>query len=183
MALYDYSAKNIDGEEVSLSTYKGKVLVIANTASKCGFTPQYEDLEKLYQKYQEQGLEILGFPSNQFAEQEPGTNDEVKSFCLINYGVTFPLFEKIDVRGEEAHPLFKYLSNEKGFEGFGRFNAKGKVLSTMLKVKYPETLEGVGIKWNFTKFLIDKVGNVIKRFEPTVSPMDMEKDIVALLNA
>jgi len=183
MSLYDFSAKNIDGETVNLSAYKGKVLIIANTASKCGFTPQYEDLEKLYQKYREQGLEILGFPSNQFAEQEPGTNDEVKSFCLINYGVSFPLFEKTDVRGTSAHPLFKFLTEEKGFEGFGRFNPSGKILSTMLKVKYPEYLHGDGIKWNFTKFLIDREGNVVKRFEPTVSPLDMEDDITKLLHA
>src|SRR5689334_2782520 len=109
MNIYDFKVRTIDGEEVSLETYKGKVLLIANTASKCGFTPQYKDLQKLYEIYNAQGFEILGFPSNQFGEQEPGANNEVKAFCEINYGVQFPMFEKIDVRGETAHPLFKYL--------------------------------------------------------------------------
>ncbi|MDK2868651.1 MAG: glutathione peroxidase [Clostridiales bacterium] len=181
MSLYDLDATTIEGENITLSNYKGKVLIIVNTASKCGFTPQYEDLEKLYQKYQAQGLEILGFPSNQFAEQEPGTNDEVKSFCLLNYGVSFPLFAKTDVRGSQAHPVFKYLTAEKGFEGFGKFNPTGKMLSAMLKLKYPEIMPGDGIKWNFTKFLIDREGNVIKRFEPTVSPLDMEDELKQLL--
>src|SRR5690348_2213241 len=112
MSIYDFNVKTIDGEEVKLDKYKGKVMLIVNTASKCGFTPQFSDLEKLYDKYNEQGLEILGFPCNQFAEQEPGNNTEVKNFCQINYGVTFSMFEKIDVRGKDAHPLFKYLTSE-----------------------------------------------------------------------
>jgi len=181
MSFYNLSAVSIEGETIQMDQYKGKVLIVVNTASKCGFTPQYEDLEKIYQKYQSEGLEILGFPSNQFAEQEPGTNEEVKSFCLLNYGVTFPLFAKGDVRGSQAHPVFNYLTGEKGFEGFGKFNKTGMMLTAMLKLKYPEILDGNGIKWNFTKFLIDRQGNVVGRFEPTVSPLDMEDAIKALL--
>lgn len=182
MSLYDLSATSIEGEDIQLSQFKGKVLIIVNTASKCGFTPQYEDLEKIYQKYQDQGLEILGFPSNQFADQEPGNNEEVKSFCMLNYGVTFPLFAKGDVRGANAHPVFQFLTKEKGFEGFGKFNKTGLMLTGMLKLKFPEILAGDGIKWNFTKFLVDQEGNVIGRYEPTVSPLDMEEDIKALLS-
>ncbi|HEX9059982.1 MAG TPA: glutathione peroxidase [Clostridia bacterium] len=181
MNIYDFKVKSIDGEEVSLSKYKGKALIIVNTASKCGFTPQYEDLQKLYEKYNEQGLEILGFPSNQFAEQEPGSNSEVKNFCLVNYGVSFPLFEKIDVRGPDADPLFQFLTEQKPFKGFNLDHPIGKILSSMLQEKFPEYLEGDSIKWNFTKFMIDKNGNVVSRHEPTTSPLDMESEIKQLL--
>lgn len=179
--MYDLSARTIEGDEVSLSNYKGKVLIVVNSASKCGFTPQYEELQKLYVKYHEKGLEILAFPSNQFAEQEPGSNDEVKSFCSFNYGVTFPLFEKTDVRGANAHPLFKYLTEEKAFEGFDLNHPIGKILNSMLQEKFPEFLAGDSIKWNFTKFLIDRDGRVVSRVEPTSSPLDMEEEIKKLL--
>jgi glutathione peroxidase len=181
MSIYDFKVNKINGEEVSLSEYKGKVVVIVNTASKCGFTPQYEGLEALYKKYSEQGLEILGFPSNQFAGQEPGSNEEVQSFCKLNYGVTFPLFEKIDVRDEEAHPLFSYLSEEVPFKGFDLNHPIGEKLSGVLQEKFPNFLEGNGIKWNFTKFLVDREGNVVERFEPTTDPQDMSSAIEALL--
>lgn len=181
MSIYDFSAKSIDGEDVSLEEYKGKVVIVVNTASKCGFTPQYEDLQKIYDKYKDQGLEILGFPCNQFAEQEPGNNSDVKSFCLINYGVSFPLFEKVDVRGPKAHPIFNYLTEEMPFKGFDLNHPIGKILDSLLKEKFPETLIGDSIKWNFTKFLIDRNGKVVQRFEPTTSPLDMEKDIELLL--
>jgi glutathione peroxidase len=181
MSIYDFVVKDIDGEEVKLDQYKGKVLLIANTASKCGFTPQYEGLQKLYDKYKSRGFEILGFPSNQFLEQEPGSSSEIKSFCQLNYGVSFPMFEKIDVRGENANSLFKYLTNEVPYEGLDQNTEKGKFLHSFLSEKFPEYLEGNSIKWNFTKFLIDKKGKVVKRFESPVEPEAMEKDIEVLL--
>ena len=155
---YAYSATDIKGVEHSMSEYKGKVVLVVNVASKCGFTPQYEGLQKLYEKYKEEGLVILGFPSNQFREQEPGTNAEIYNFCQVNYGVTFPLFEKIDVNGNGTHPLYVFLKQEaKGF------------LSTE------------SIKWNFTKFLIDAQGNVLKRYGSSTKPKEIEKDIKILL--
>jgi glutathione peroxidase len=157
MGFYDYKAKNIYGEEVSMEKYKGKVVLVVNTASKCGFTPQFEGLEQLYREYKDRGLEVLGFPCNQFANQEPGTNEEVHQFCQLNYGVTFTMFEKIDVNGENAHPLYKFLTSQ----------AKG-ILSSK-------------IKWNFTKFLIDAEGNVVKRYAPTVLPSQITGDIEKLL--
>ncbi|RID86108.1 glutathione peroxidase [Peribacillus asahii] len=180
MSIYNFSARRMNGQEVSLEKYKGEVLVIVNTASKCGFTPQYEDLQKLYKRYENKGLTILGFPCNQFGEQEPGENEEVEAFCQLNYGVSFPLFSKVEVRGEGAHPLFKYLTSVAPFQGLtNSFNAK--LLKARLEQEYPELLPGDSIKWNFTKFLIDRDGNVVKRFESTDSPLDMEEDIEKLL--
>ncbi|MDF2565703.1 MAG: Peroxiredoxin [Massilibacillus sp.] len=181
MSIYDFNLKSIRGKEQSLADYKGKVLIIVNTASKCGFTPQYQELQSLYTKYANQGLEILGFPSNQFAEQEPGTNAEVQNFCQVNYGVTFPLFEKIDVRGENAHPLFQYLTGQIPFQGFDYNHPIGEKLHGVLKERFPEFLEGDSIKWNFTKFLIDRSGKVIQRYEPTTLPSAMQADIEKLL--
>ncbi|MDF2891504.1 MAG: Peroxiredoxin [Clostridia bacterium] len=177
MSIYDFSAKLISGKEVSLEDFKGKVVLVVNTASKCGFTPQYSDLQKLYEQFASQGLVILGFPCNQFGEQEPGENDEVNTFCQLNYGVTFPIFEKVDVKGSDAHPLFKYLVSKAPFTGYDTSNVMGKILFAMLSEKYPENLYGDSIKWNFTKFLINKDGNVIKRFESTVEPLDMIDEI------
>ncbi len=181
MSIYDFTCKTISGEEKSLSDYKGKVVIIVNTASKCGFTPQYEELENLYKKYKDQGLEILGFPSNSFGEQDPGSNDEIHDFCRLNYGVTFQLFEKNDVRGETALPLFRYLTEEKKFEGFDMNNSRAKGLADFITKNFPEIMEGNGIKWNFTKFLIDRKGQVVKRFESPVTPYEMEEDIKNLL--
>lgn len=181
MSIYDIKLKDIDGDEVDLNQFKGKVMIIANTASKCGFTPQYKDLEKIYNQYQEKGLVILGAPCDQFADQEFTTNDEVKSFCELNYGVTFPLFEKMDVRGHSAHPLFKYLIEKAPFKGFDSTQASHKMLEKVLEEKFPEMLHGDSIKWNFTKFLVDQNGNVIKRFESPVDPLDMIDDIEELL--
>jgi glutathione peroxidase len=181
MSIYDFKVRTIDGEDTTLEQYKGKVLLIANTASKCGFTYQYEALEKLYKEFKDKGFEILGFPSNQFAEQEPGTNSEVKNFCQINYGVTFPLFEKTDVRGENAHPLFKYLTEKVPFKGFDPNHPITEKLEAVLKEKFPEFLEGDSIKWNFTKFLVDREGNVVDRFEPTTDPANIAGDIEKLL--
>lgn len=181
MNIYDFKVNSISGKEVSLAEYKGKVLIIVNTASKCGFTPQYEELQELYKIYREQGLEILGFPSNQFAAQEPGTNEEVQNFCRINYGVNFSLFEKMDVRGKDAHPLFKFLTDKAPFEGFNLNHPIGEKLQGVLQANFPELLEGNDVKWNFTKFLIDREGNVAGRYEPTTTPMEMRDDIEKLL--
>ena len=158
MSFYEYSANNIFGEEVDMEQYRGKVVLVVNTASKCGFTPQFKELEQLYQEYKDKGLEILGFPCNQFGKQDPGTNKEVLEFCQLNYGVTFDMFEKIDVNGDNAHPIYKFLTNER----------KG--------------IAGKKIKWNFTKFLIDSQGKVIKRYSPTVVPLDISEDIESLIN-
>lgn len=181
MSVYDYKVKNIKGEETSLSDFKGKVLLIVNTASKCGFTPQYEGLEKLYNTYKDQGLAVLGFPSNQFLEQEPGSNADISSFCRVNYGVTFPLFAKVDVVGEHAEPLFKYLTESAPFKGFETEKEMGKKIYEVVKQYYPDNLEGDGVKWNFTKFLVDRHGNVRARFEPTVTPEELEESIKSAL--
>lgn len=181
MSVYPYSARSIRGTETKLEEYKGKVLVIVNTASQCGFTSQYADLQKLYEKYRDRGLVVLGFPCNQFGGQEPGTNEEVNTFCQLNYGVTFPLFEKIDVRGEEKHPLFAYLTEQAPFEGFDLNHPSGKMLNAFLSEKQPHLLEGSDVKWNFTKFLIDREGNVVKRFESGVDPLDMQPAVEAVL--
>ena len=158
MTFYDFEAKNIYGRTVSMKEYEGKVIVVVNTASKCGFTPQYEGLEKLYQKYKDRGLVILGFPCNQFGKQEPGSAEEIKEFCQVNYGVSFPLFEKIKVNGRKTHPLFKFL-----------------------KSALPGSIFGSKIKWNFTKFVINKKGVPVKRFAPTAKPKKMEAMIMRLL--
>ncbi len=158
MSVYDFSAKNIQGKDLPLSEYRGKVLLIVNVASQCGFTPQYTGLQKLYEQYQPKGLEILGFPCNQFGAQEPGTEAEIKSFCDLNFGVKFPLFSKIDVNGDKAHPLYKYLTKD-----------------------LPGILGTEGIKWNFTKFLVDREGNPVKRYGSGDKPEGMQKDIEKLL--
>jgi glutathione peroxidase len=158
MSVYDFKVKNIKGQEVSLSEYKGKVLLIVNVASKCGFTPQYKGLEELYQKYKPKNFVILGFPCNQFGEQEPGDEAEIQNFCQLNFGVTFPLFQKIDVNGDNADPLYKYLTNEK----------RGVLMSK-------------AVKWNFTKFLIDSQGKPVERYAPTTKPEDLGSDIEKLL--
>ncbi|MBU3072458.1 glutathione peroxidase [Clostridium estertheticum] len=181
MTIYDFKFKTIDGEDETLNQFKGKVLLIVNTASKCGFTPQYKDLQKLYEKHNAEGFEILGFPSNEFAKQEPANNQEVKQFCEINFGVTFPLSEKVQVRGNNIHPLFKYLTSQLAFEGFDVNDPSGKMISSVLKENFPEYLLDDSIKWNFTKFLIDRQGNVVGRFESPIEPMSIETQIQNLL--
>ena len=157
-SIYNFKATGINGVEHALEEYKGKVLLIVNTASKCGLTPQFKGLEKLYEQYKDQGLVILGFPCNQFASQDPGSNEEISEFCQLNYGVSFPMFSKIDVNGSNTDPLYKYLKSEaKGFAG------------------------SESIKWNFTKFLVDRDGKVVKRFAPKDSPSSIEKSIRKLL--
>jgi glutathione peroxidase len=155
---YDFKAKSLQGKEICMDTYKGKILLIVNTASKCGLSPQLEGLEKLYQKYKEKDLLVLGFPCNQFANQEPGDEKSISETCLINYGVTFPMFSKIDVNGENAHEIYKFLRKELT----GIFGNK--------------------IKWNFTKFLVDKNGKPIKRFSPVTKPEKIDKYLTKLLN-
>jgi glutathione peroxidase len=177
MKIYDFKFKTIDGEDATLEQFKDKVVLIVNTASKCGFTPQYKDLQKLYDKYNAEGFEILGFPSNQFADQEPANNGEVKKFCEINFGVTFPLSEKVEVRGKDAHPLFKYLTEQVSFKGFDLNNPSSKMLYAFLQETFPDYLLGDSVKWNFTKFLINRQGNIVGRFESTTEPMDIEEYI------
>ena len=156
--VYGFEVQTITGKKVGLDTYKNQVMLIVNTASKCGFTPQYEGLESLYAEYKDKGLVVLGFPCNQFGGQEPGSESEIAEFCLLNYGVSFPMFAKVDVNGDAADPLFKYLKkSQKGILGSEK------------------------IKWNFTKFLVNRDGNVIARFAPTVKPQDLAKDIEKLL--
>lgn len=157
MSFYDYSARKMNGREVKMETYKGKVVIVVNTASKCGFTPQFAELETLYKKYKDQGLAILGFPCNQFANQDPASNQEIQNFCQLNYGVSFDMFEKVDVNGPETTPLYQFLKEE----------AKGAF--------------GEKIKWNFTKFLIDRKGEVIRRYAPATPPLKMEEEIKKLL--
>jgi glutathione peroxidase len=175
--IYDFKVKAINGEEVSLEKYKGKVLLIVNTATGCGFTPQYEGLEKIYEKYKDRGLEILDFPCNQFFEQAPGSNEELSSFCKLKYGTTFETFAKIDVNGENAHELYKYLKKEasqaKEDEASKAFYDKLKGLGF--------TTSGDDIKWNFTKFLVDRNGKVLGRFAPTVEPDKLAEAIEKLL--
>ncbi len=180
MSVYDYAYTSIENHPVEMSDYKGKVLLIVNTASKCGFTPQYEGLEALYKKYQDRGLVVIGFPCNQFMEQEPGDGQTIAEFCSLRYGVTFPLSEKVDVRDENAIPLYRYLTAQKGFEGFGK-GAKAKAMALMLKARYKEGFSDNQVKWNFTKFLIDRSGNVAARYEPMVEPKDIAGDIEKLL--
>ncbi|WP_433943025.1 glutathione peroxidase [Paenibacillus sp. SN-8-1] len=183
MSIYNFSAKAMNGKELSLEQYKGKTVLVVNTASECGFTFQYEDLQRLYDRYKEKDFVILGFPSNQFADQEPGTNDQINTFCTLNYGVSFPMFQKVEVRGDNAHPLFSYLASSKPFEGFNHSHPVSKILMDVINDKHPEYMIGDSIKWNFTKFLINKEGEVVKRFEATTDPLDMEQDIEAVIQA
>jgi glutathione peroxidase len=157
-SIYDIKVKTINGEETTLEPYKGKVLLIVNVASKCGYTPQYDGLETLHEKYKDQGLVVLGFPCNQFGSQEPGSEAEIQNFCRVNFGVTFPMFSKINVNGEETHPLYRYLKSEQ-----------------------PGILGTEAIKWNFTKFLVDKEGKVVERFGSSTKPKELEEKIEALL--
>ena len=156
--IYDFKVKTINGEETTLEQYKGKVMLIVNVASKCGYTPQYDGLEALYRKYKDQGLVVLGFPCNQFGSQEPGSEAVIQNFCRVNFGVTFPMFSKIKVNGEETHPLYRYLKSEQ-----------------------PGVLGTEAIKWNFTKFLVDKEGEVVERFGSSTKPEALEEKIEALL--
>ena len=180
--IYDITVKDIDGSDVSLDNYKGKVLLIVNVASQCGLTPQYEGLEALYLKYKDQGLEILGFPCNQFLGQEPGTNEEIQSFCSTTYNVTFPLFDKIDVNGENESPLYTYLKEQAPFKGYPEGTEE---FAAMLDQIHQQTgtgfEQGDAIRWNFGKFLVSKDGKTILRYEPMVTPDMLEEDLQEML--
>ncbi|MCM3654889.1 glutathione peroxidase [Metabacillus litoralis] len=178
MTVHTFQANLSNGKEISLQKYIGNVMLIVNTASKCGLTPQYEGIEKLYRTYKDDGFTVLGFPCNQFGGQEPGTDDEISNFCALNYNVTFPLFEKIEVNGENAHPLYQYLRKQAREETNLDENSR---LYQHLRATNPAVLEGTNIKWNFTKFLIDQDGNVVKRFAPTTNPEEITGEIEKLL--
>jgi glutathione peroxidase-family protein len=181
-SVYDFKVKNDEGKEVSLADYKGKVLLIVNTATRCGFTPQYTELETLYKKYQSEGLEILDFPCNQFGQQAPGSIQEIHQFCTANFDIQFPQFDKIDVNGASEAPLFTYLKAQKGFGGFDLNDPTGKLLDDMLRKRDANYDKNPDIKWNFTKFLISRDGRVLKRYEPTDKMSDIEMDVKLELN-
>lgn len=179
--VYEFSVKDRKGKEVSLKEYANEVLLIVNTATKCGFTPQYEELEKLYEKYHSQGFEVLDFPCNQFGQQAPGTDESIHEFCKLNYGTEFPRFKKLKVNGDDADPLYKFLKEQKGFAGFDASHPLTPVLDKLLSENNPAYKENADIKWNFTKFLINKRGQVVARFEPTESIENIAKQIEEIL--
>ena len=179
MSIYDLSVKNRTGEEVKLSEFKGKVLLIVNTATGCGFTPQYEGIEKLYEDYHDKGLEVLDFPCNQFGHQAPGSDDEIHEFCTAKYQTKFEQFAKIEVNGDNEEPLYTYIKEQMKDEVIN--GLKGKIAMKTVEKLSPTTKKPGDIKWNFTKFLVDREGNVVKRYAPTVEPKDMEKDIISLI--
>ncbi len=180
MNIYDCKVEKVNGEILDLADYRGKVIVIVNTATGCGFTPHYEPLEALYEKYHTAGLEIVDVPCNQFAGQTPGTDEEIHEFCTLKYNTQFPQMKKADVNGENAIPLFTYLKSQKGFEGFGK-GAQALAMRGMLKVIDKNYKRNSDIKWNFTKFVVDRNGNVVARFEPTADMKELEKCVEALI--
>ena len=179
MNVYDFTVTAQDGSQVNLRDYAGKVLLIVNTATACGFTPQYGPMQEIYEEFHDKGLEILDFPCNQFAEQAPGTDEEIHSFCQGRFGVTFPQFSKIDVNGDDAIPLYKYLTTNTAFEGFG--GPMGLVLAPIVKKMDKDYKNNGNIKWNFTKFLIDREGNIVERIEPTTSMEKVKAKVEAVL--
>ncbi len=180
MGFYDQSVTTVKGEEVSMSSFKGKVVLIVNTATGCGFTPHYKDIEAMYEKYHEKGLEVIDVPCNQFAGQTPGTDEEIHEFCTLKYKTQFPQMKKSDVNGDNALPLFEYLKSQKGFEGFGK-GAKAIAMGVMLSKIDKDYKNNPDIKWNFTKFVVDRQGNVVARFEPTVKMEIIDEFIAGLL--
>lgn len=176
-SVYDFKVNDDAGKEVALSDYKGKVLLIVNTATRCGFTPQYKELEALYEQYGKQGLEILDFPCNQFGEQAPGSIEEIHQFCTVNFNIQFPQFDKIEVNGANEHPLYTYLKSQKGFGGFDLSDKTGKLLDDMFRKRNANYDKNADIKWNFTKFLVSRDGKVLKRYEPTEKIETIEADI------
>ena len=176
--IYDYSVYRNDGQEIKLSDYKGKVIMVVNTATGCGFTPQYEPIEKMYEKYHDQGLEILDIPCNQFGNQAPGSDEEIHEFCTLHYNTTFPQMKKADVNGENELELYTFLKNEQPFDGYKGISGKGLEVATK---KMLGDLKENDIRWNFTKFIIDREGNVVKRFEPTEDMKKVEEYVAKLL--
>ena len=179
--VFDFTVKDRKGQDVSLRSYQGEVLLIVNTATKCGFTPQYDELEKLYRDYHAQGFEILDFPCNQFGQQAPGTDESIHEFCKLNFGTDFPRFKKVKVNGPDADPLFKFLQEQKGFDGWDESHPIAPILDKMLSENDPDYKQKPDIKWNFTKFLVNKYGIVVARFEPTEKIENIAKEIEALL--
>lgn len=180
MNIYDYTVPAADGSTVSLKDYEGKVLLIVNTATGCGFTPQYKDLEEIYHDDHEKGIEIIDIPCNQFAGQAPGSDEEIHQFCTLKYHTEFPQMKKSDVNGENELPLYSYLKSQKGFEGFGN-GVKALAMSAMLKKIDPDYKNNPDIKWNFTKFAVDRKGNVVARFEPTADMKEVKACVESLL--
>ena len=178
--IYDYIVKTGKGEDLNLSDFKGKVILIVNTATGCGFTPQYAPIEQMYKDYHDQGLEILDIPCNQFGGQAPGSDEEIRKFCSIHYNTTFPQMKKADVNGENELPLYTYLKSRKGFGGFGE-GKMADLLGNMLAASIPDWQSSPDIKWNFTKFVVDREGNVVARFEPTAAMADVERCVKSLL--
>ena len=177
MSFYDYSVKTAKNEDLSMKTFEGKVVLVVNTATGCGFTPQYKDIEELYEKYHDKGLEVLDVPCNQFRNQAPGTDEEIHEFCTLHYNTQFPQMKKSDVNGENELPLYTFLKSQKGFEGFG----KGAMALAMKAVTLGIDKKDPAIRWNFTKFVVDRSGEVVARFEPTATMSDVEKCISSLL--
>lgn len=182
MNFYDYSVADAQGNEIKLDTFKGKVVLVVNTATGCGFTPHYKDIEDMYEKFHEKGFEVLDIPCNQFAGQTPGTDEEIHEFCQLHYNTKFPQMKKSDVNGKDQLPLFEYLKSQKGFEGFGKGPA-ALAMNVMLKKIDKDYKKNPDIKWNFTKFVIDREGNVVARFEPTQKMADVTGYIEQLVNA
>lgn len=181
MSIYDFQAALIDGTSVELSAYQGKVVLIVNTASQCGFARQFTELQQLYEAHADKGFEILAFPCNQFNDKEPGINAEIETYCRTNYGITFPLFEKVDVRGSGIHPLFDYLTRQAPFQGYDTQTEGGQWMSSFLQNNYPDRYADNGVNWNYTKFLVNRNGEVQARFEPTIKPKELISDIELLL--
>ena len=180
MGFYDYSVTDMEGKEISMKEFEGKVVLVVNTATGCGFTPHYEDIEAMFEKYHDQGFEVLDVPCNQFAGQTPGTDEEIHEFCTLHYNTLFPQMTKSDVNGENALPLFTWLKSQKGFEGFGK-GPKAMMMAALLKKIDKDYKNNPDIKWNFTKFVIDRQGNVAARFEPTAKMSDVEACVAGLL--
>lgn len=181
MNIYDFNVENAASVEVSLKDYAGQVILVINSATECGFTPQYDDLQDLFEKYGSAGFVILDFPCNQFGNQAPGSNEEIVSFCDSRYGITFPIFSKIEVNGDNESPLYTYLKSQKGFAGFDPEHPLTPMIESVLGRTVPDYMQSSDIKWNFTKFLIDREGNVVERFEPTADMAEVEKKIAGLL--
>ncbi|WP_168120193.1 glutathione peroxidase [Paenibacillus sp. HB172176] len=181
MSIYDFKLRAISGKLIDMSIYRGKVLLIVNTASQCAYSRQFADLQGLYESLREQGFEILAFPCNQFNGKEPGSNAEIQGYCETSFGLTFPMLEKVEVRGAHAHPLFAYLTEQSPFRGFDMETSGGRWMDDFLREKHPDIYRGDGIKWNFTKFLINRDGAVRGRYEPSLEPGDINPDIEALL--
>lgn len=180
MGFYDLTVEQANGEQLSMKDFEGKVVMVVNTATGCGFTPHYEDIERIYEAYHEKGFEVVDVPCNQFAGQTPGNDDEIHEFCQLHYNTQFPQMKKADVNGENAIELFKYLKSQKGFEGFGK-GPKALAMGAMLKTIDKDYKNNPEIKWNFTKFIVDRQGNVVARFEPTTDMKEVEKFVASLM--